>query len=63
MTPDRINHVGKGSVEETLPHRAALTRITNGDPADRSLGQYAKATPGLTTPSPNAIDMATKVVG
>jgi hypothetical protein len=38
---------GKGSQEEVLPHRKALTMLTKGDPSQRSMNNYAKATPGM----------------
>jgi hypothetical protein len=40
-----IRHIGKGGAQEVLPSRSALTRLVSGDPAQRTLGQYAKATP------------------
>jgi hypothetical protein len=36
---------GKSVASETLPHRSALTRITGGDESQRTINQYAKATP------------------
>lgn len=44
LTPkgQTIKHQGKGAVEETLPHRDAIPTITDGDPADRMMNQYAK---------------------
>jgi hypothetical protein len=36
---------GKGSVEETLPSRHALSTLTQGDPGARSMNDYAKASP------------------
>jgi hypothetical protein len=38
-------HRGKGASEQTLPSRSALNTLTQGDPAQRSQQQYAKATP------------------
>lgn len=40
--PGVTHHVGKGSTEELLPHRSALTTIAGGR---RSISNYAKATP------------------
>lgn len=40
-----IRQIGKGGAQEVLPSRSALTRLVAGDPAQRTLGQYAKATP------------------
>jgi len=39
------NHVGKGASEEVLPSRSALNSLTQGDPLQRTIGNYAKATP------------------
>jgi hypothetical protein len=40
-----IGQANKGSRQEMLPSRMALARLTKGDPMQRSLGNYAKATP------------------
>lgn len=40
-----ILNAGKGSKSELLPHRYALTKITKGDPSERSINGYAKRTP------------------
>lgn len=37
--------VGKGSRQEMLPSRHALSKLTGGSPADRTFNMYAKATP------------------
>jgi hypothetical protein len=43
---------GKGSRQEFLPSRHALSKLTKGSPADRTWGAYAKATPsGAGAPS------------
>lgn len=47
------HHVGKGSTEEDLPHRFALTSLTKGDPLQRTMNNYAKVTPGLDQGTPN----------
>lgn len=39
-------HTGKGASEQRLPSRNALNSLTKGDPAKRSMNDYAKATPG-----------------
>lgn len=40
------NHVvGATGRQEFLPHRFALAKLTKGDPFQRSIGMYAKATP------------------
>lgn len=36
---------GKGSRQEILPSRHALSKLTGGSPADRTMSMYAKATP------------------
>jgi len=41
----KVAHTGKGAVEEVLPSRHALNRLTNGDPFQRTMQHYAKATP------------------
>lgn len=43
--PTLIQNVGKGGGQEYLPSRHMLNTLTGGDPAQRTLGQYAKATP------------------
>lgn len=40
-----MNHQGKGAVEQTLPNRHAMQTLTNGDPGQRTMQNYAKATP------------------
>ncbi|WP_454627773.1 hypothetical protein [Bradyrhizobium cenepequi] len=43
-------HKGKGSTEDFLPSRTALTKLAGGDPSARTINNYAKATPtGLQT--------------
>lgn len=39
-------HTGKGGREQTLPNRSAMQTLTGGAPADRTMQNYAKATPG-----------------
>lgn len=43
--PGATHHVGKGSTEEMLPHRSALTTLAKGNPLQRTIGNYGKATP------------------
>ncbi len=38
-------HVGKGASEQVLPSRHALQTLTQGDPLQRTMNNYAKATP------------------
>lgn len=50
MTPLRkggqlVRNAGKGAVEQTLPSRSALSSLTHGDPSQRTMNNYAKATP------------------
>lgn len=51
-------HAGKGAREQMLPSRHALNTLTSGDTAARSMNDYAKATPGPETPSPDMGDMS-----
>lgn len=41
----KVSNKGKGAVEETLPSRHALSTLTSGSPLDRTMNNYAKATP------------------
>ena len=43
--PGACNHIGKCSQQELLPHRHALGTLTRGDPMNRTINNYAKATP------------------
>jgi hypothetical protein len=43
--PGATHHVGKGSKQERLPHRSALTTLTKGDPLQRTMNNYSAATP------------------
>lgn len=45
-----VKHGGKGAVEQTLPSRSALSTLTQGDPGQRTMNDYAKATP-LASPT------------
>lgn len=47
----------KGSRQEMLPHRRAVTQLTQGDPYQRSLSNYAKETPGVEDAAPNILQM------
>lgn len=40
-----VKHSGKGATEEVLPSRQALSTLTQGDPAQRTFQNYAKASP------------------
>jgi hypothetical protein len=54
-------HKGKGATEETLPSRQALSKLTEGDPMDRTMNDYGKATPPIGAPSagaPSVSDLA-----
>lgn len=44
-------HEGKGSVAQALPHRNAMQTLTGGSIGDRTMNQYAKATP-MANPQP-----------
>lgn len=39
------HHQGKGSKQERLPHRSALTTLTKGDPMQRTINNYSAAAP------------------
>lgn len=58
--PGFTNHQGKGSKIDVLPNRHALTQLAGGDPLQRTMNNYAKATPsganGLA--GPNAVGMS-----
>jgi hypothetical protein len=43
----KVFNKGKGSKSEMLPSRSAMTQLTRGDPAQRTIGQYAKKTPSM----------------
>lgn len=43
-------HDGKGSKSEMLPNRHAVAQLTGGDPAQRTMQDYAKATPTIGAP-------------
>ncbi len=44
-TGQTIKQTGKGAVEQVLPHKNAMATLHPGDVNDRSVNQYAKATP------------------
>lgn len=43
--PTVVTNRGKGSRSQMLPSRHALNTLTQGDPSQRSLQNYAKLTP------------------
>lgn len=44
-------HKGKGAAEQVLPSRHAVQTLTQGDPMQRTMQDYSKATPtGAGTP-------------
>jgi hypothetical protein len=55
--PTYITLKGKGTRQQILPHRGALNTLTRGDPAQRSMGHYGKATPSMED-SPSVPQMA-----
>lgn len=55
--PGATKHTGKGAQEQILPHRHAMNTLTKGDPGQRTMNQYAKATPGLADASPSIMGM------
>lgn len=52
-----VKHEGKGATEQVLPSRHALNTLTQGDPMQRTMQNYAKATPmaNPTTDSPDIL--------
>ena len=54
-----VKNKGKGSQEEQLPHRFAMTQLTKGDPMQRTMNQYSKKSPatGLDQGAPNIFGM------
>lgn len=48
---------GKGGGAEMLPNRRAMATLTKGDPVQRSIGNYAKETPGVADESPSILGM------
>ena len=57
------HHKGKGSQQELLPHRSAVSKLVRGP--QQTMNNYAKATP-MASPdmsSPDMNDMATPNVG
>lgn len=50
--PKAKNSKNKGSKSEMLPSRNARAQLTGGDPMQRTMNNYAKATPGLADQSP-----------
>ena len=53
-----VKNKGKGSQEENLPSRFAMTQLTKGEPVQRSMNNYAKKTPGLDQGTPNIFGVA-----
>ena len=45
-------HAGKGSQSQVLPSRSALSTLTSGNVGDRTMQNYAKATP-MANPAPD----------
>jgi hypothetical protein len=45
LTPQPKKPKGKGLGHAMLPNRAAVAQLTKGDPAQQSIGNYAKLTP------------------
>lgn len=59
MVSGFTHHATKGHREERLPSRFSRTQLTGGDPIQRSLGNYAKQTPGLEADTPSILTMGT----
>lgn len=47
-----VKHAGKGASEQQLPSRSAMQTLTAGDPATRTMQDYAKVTPNMGAPGP-----------
>lgn len=60
MKTVKVNVKGKGSQEEQLPHRFALTQLTKGDPMQRTMNNYAKATPSIDQGTPGTFGAPAK---
>lgn len=59
--PGAITHKGKGTQQELLPSRMAMSRLVRGDPMQRTMNNYAKATPSMEeSPSIPQIASATR---
>ena len=41
-------HKGKGATQERLPNRGTVNTLTGGSQMDRSMNNYAKATPNIS---------------
>jgi hypothetical protein len=53
-------HEGKGSKQELLPNRHAMSQLTKGEPWQRTINNYAKSTPSGedALDTPNVMTMA-----
>jgi hypothetical protein len=49
-------HTGKGATQQVLPNRHAMSTLTQGDPGQRTMNNYAKATP-LANPEVESPDI------
>lgn len=59
--PGFKSHLGKGSNQELLPSRHAMSQLAGGSPLARSMNSYAKATPSGANSlgaSPSILGMA-----
>lgn len=45
MALNKAKKLGKQATHEVLPSRFAMAELTGGDPANRSMNNYAKAAP------------------
>lgn len=52
-----VKNKGKGGGQQILPSRTALNTLTKGDPAQRSMNNYAQQTPGIDNASPDVTQM------
>lgn len=56
MKTDVTHHAGKGSQQDFLPSKHALFQLSGGDPAQHSVGNYAKAAPNVVQSGPNIVE-------
>ena len=61
--PQHVKNTGKGSKEETLPSRFAMTQLTKGDPVQRSMNNYSKKSPASLDQSSPSIFGTTPYYG
>lgn len=53
MDKNVTHHANKGSQQQFLPSRHVLNTLTKGDPSQRTVNNYAKATPSVVETGPS----------